>query len=661
MSKPGMHTNSNNQFKKENRNYPNQGTPNNRDDKRNSGNFNNHNNANANNASNNQNANKGNRNEQRPNQTPPTPKKETETPEKIDVKDSKDIVIDTATTTATEKKFTGRCRLFVGNLTPDITEEEFKKLFEPHGEFSEVYVNNSRGFGFIRLDYRHNAEAAKAALDGLQRKGRVLRVRFATHGAALKVKNLHCHVSNELLDQSFSQFGDIERCIVIVDDRGKSTGEGIVEFARKPGANSALRRITEGVFLMGADPRPVAVEPLEQKDEEDGMPEKFLMKTGEYKKEREKDPRFAPPGTFEYEFGMRWKQLEELEKQRIEQVKKDTEEGKEKLENEMQDALIEFQAEQIRQNLARQQEELRRLEEHRNVDRQRRQEQMEIRRQENDRDRAQAEERRRADMMMSMRQQDMSRGRGPMDPSMRQREEMMMADRFSDRMADRMGDRMGDRPFDRTNDRMGGQPSGMMWQDDKSRGEGLMRGEPHRGRDMRGSGAQPLQPPPIPPQGAMDRGGPVAAAAAAVAASQNSKSSPGPKPLMQSGPGFSGASGAGGPNNPPDNQMRGSRFEQGRGDGSFQNQRGVLGSAPGVPLGPGMGGPQGGPIGPGANSAAAMAANQMRGGPGGMGGPGGSPNMFGGQPGGMNERMLMDRRREAAREELIDIKRMRRM
>ena len=101
-------------------------------------------------------------------------------------------------------------------------------------------------------DYRQNAEAAKAALDGLQRKGRILRVRFATHGAALKVKNLHSNVSNELLEQSFSQFGDLERCVVIVDDRGKPTGEGIVEFARKPGYMSALRRITEGVFLIGA-------------------------------------------------------------------------------------------------------------------------------------------------------------------------------------------------------------------------------------------------------------------------------------------------------------------------------------------------------------------------------------------------------------------------
>ncbi len=54
-----------------------------------------------------------------------------------------------------------------------------------------------------------------------------------------------------MLEEAFVQFGTIERCVVIVDDRGKPTEEGIVEFARKPGAMAALNRINEGVFLMG--------------------------------------------------------------------------------------------------------------------------------------------------------------------------------------------------------------------------------------------------------------------------------------------------------------------------------------------------------------------------------------------------------------------------
>jgi proline- and glutamine-rich splicing factor len=50
-----------------------------------------------------------------------------------------------------EKKFNGRCRLYVGNLPTDITEEEFKKLFESYGDTSETYINKDKNFAFIRL------------------------------------------------------------------------------------------------------------------------------------------------------------------------------------------------------------------------------------------------------------------------------------------------------------------------------------------------------------------------------------------------------------------------------------------------------------------------------------------------------------------------------
>lgn len=50
-----------------------------------------------------------------------------------------------------EKTYTQRCRLFIGNLPNDISEEEFRKLFSKYGEPSEVFINKGKGFGFIRL------------------------------------------------------------------------------------------------------------------------------------------------------------------------------------------------------------------------------------------------------------------------------------------------------------------------------------------------------------------------------------------------------------------------------------------------------------------------------------------------------------------------------
>ena len=49
-----------------------------------------------------------------------------------------------------ERKFTGRCRLFVGNLA-NTDEDELKGMFEQFGEVAEVFVNKEKGFGFIRL------------------------------------------------------------------------------------------------------------------------------------------------------------------------------------------------------------------------------------------------------------------------------------------------------------------------------------------------------------------------------------------------------------------------------------------------------------------------------------------------------------------------------
>uniref|UniRef100_A0A8C1GUX3 Splicing factor proline/glutamine-rich n=1 Tax=Cyprinus carpio TaxID=7962 RepID=A0A8C1GUX3_CYPCA len=294
-----------------------------------------------------------------------------------------------------EKTYTQRCRLFIGNLPNDITEPEFRKLFAKYGEPSEIFINQSKGFGFIRLESRALAELAKAELDDIPMKGRPLRVRFATHSAALSVRNLSPFVSNELLEEAFSQFGMVERAVVIVDDRGRSTGKGIVEFSSKPAARKAIDRISDGVFLLTSSPRPIVVELLEQYDDEDGLPEKLAQKNPSYQKEREQPPRFARPGTFEFEYSQRWKSLDEMEKQQRQQVEKNICEAREKLEGEMEDAYHEHQANMLRQDLLRRQEELRRMEEMHSQEMQKRKE-MQLRQEE--------ERRRREEEMMRQRE-----------------------------------------------------------------------------------------------------------------------------------------------------------------------------------------------------------------------------------------------------------------
>lgn len=66
-------------------------------------------------------------------------------------------------------------------------------------------------------------------------------------------------------------------------------------------------------------------------------------------RERETPPRFAQPGSFEYEYSQRWKSLDEMEKQQRDQVEKNMKDAKDKLESEMEDAYHEHQANLLRQ------------------------------------------------------------------------------------------------------------------------------------------------------------------------------------------------------------------------------------------------------------------------------------------------------------------------
>lgn len=69
--------------------------------------------------------------------------------------------------------------------------------------------------------------------------------------------------------------------------------------------------------------------------------------------QREQPPRFAQPGSFEYEFTMRWKALIEREKQQQDQEDWNIKEPPEKLEMEMEAAHYKYQVMLMRQDLMR--------------------------------------------------------------------------------------------------------------------------------------------------------------------------------------------------------------------------------------------------------------------------------------------------------------------
>lgn len=274
------------------------------------------------------------------------------------------------------KKFIGRCRLFVGNIPSGMTEEKFKDLFKEYGSTHNAFFQGQKGFGLISLEFIHQAQKAKSELDGklLDGASRPLRVRFSSHPAALKVKNLAPTITNEFLEKAFSMFGKVERAIVACNEQGRSLCEGVVEFERKNAAQQAIQRINNGAFLLTPGPRPIVVEQIEHKDEDDGFSEETVKKTPDYYRDREAAPRFAPEGTFEAEFSQRWKQLYDLEKQQREQLENQIKEARERLLEEEAFAVKDWQTQQLRRELEERQQQLDRMEEMHNVERVRREE-----------------------------------------------------------------------------------------------------------------------------------------------------------------------------------------------------------------------------------------------------------------------------------------------
>src|SRR5437762_9577314 len=76
-------------------------------------------------------------------------------------------------------------KLYVGNLSYDVTDSDLQSMFEPHGTVQSAQVimdrdaGRSKGFGFVEMNNDQEAQAAIAALNGKESVGRTLTVNEA--------------------------------------------------------------------------------------------------------------------------------------------------------------------------------------------------------------------------------------------------------------------------------------------------------------------------------------------------------------------------------------------------------------------------------------------------------------------------------------------------
>jgi len=67
-------------------------------------------------------------------------------------------------------------KLYVGNLSYSVDNNELEELFSTYGQVIEVKIIANKGFGFVEMSNQAEAEKAKEALSGSDFKGRTLRV-----------------------------------------------------------------------------------------------------------------------------------------------------------------------------------------------------------------------------------------------------------------------------------------------------------------------------------------------------------------------------------------------------------------------------------------------------------------------------------------------------
>ncbi|CAK0783328.1 hypothetical protein CVIRNUC_006527 [Coccomyxa viridis] len=154
------------------------------------------------------------------------------------------------------------CKLYVGNLSPAVTDTVLKSLMEPFGNVLHAVVlldmtsGQSRGFGFVHMDNAESASNAAAGMNGKPMDGRPLVVRLRSEGpdkrggggfdrprgggfgpmendeSKLYVAHLDPRASEEDVRQLFSNHGNVLHVRIIQDrDTGMSKGYGFVTMA----------------------------------------------------------------------------------------------------------------------------------------------------------------------------------------------------------------------------------------------------------------------------------------------------------------------------------------------------------------------------------------------------------------------------------------------
>lgn len=139
----------------------------------------------------------------------------------------------------------GECKIFVGNVPYQCTQEEFARCFQNVDGFIKAEIitvhktNMSRGFGFVTMRSLYDAENLKQR-DDILFKGRALRfTSYQNENSKPVMENLNNYVfvdgipdgkNREWLRNCFSFYEPIGRCFITMNhENGEMKNNGVIE------------------------------------------------------------------------------------------------------------------------------------------------------------------------------------------------------------------------------------------------------------------------------------------------------------------------------------------------------------------------------------------------------------------------------------------------